>query len=352
MRVLGLALYGPLAASTRHRMAQYTEGLARAGIELRIQSLLGDEYLRRRFAGGGWPVCELGKAAFSRLTQLVDARSYDAAMVHCELFPLLPGGLEAALVRKPYLYDFDDAFYLRYRTGRLSFAKPFLGAKFDEFVGRAAVVTAGSRALHDYAAHHNRHVRFLPTVVDTTRYVPDPRLRGGSPFTIGWIGSPSTSVYLRELVEPISALAQEGPVRLVVIGGPAPAIPAAQLVEIPWKESEEAAMINSFDVGLMPLLDDEWSRAKCAFKLIQYMACGVPVVASPVGANNDVVTRECGLLAATAQEWTHALRCLRDNPGQRRLMGEAGRDRVLRQYALSVNLPILVDALRETAGGR
>ena len=101
-----------------------------------------------------------------------------------------------------------------------------------------------------------------------------------------------------ELVQPLAALGAEAPLRFVVIGGKAPAISNVEVVELPWQEHTEVDLINTFDVGIMPLPDDDWARGKCAFKLIQYMACGVPVVASAVGANVDVVDADCGLLAS------------------------------------------------------
>src|SRR5205085_8472859 len=105
--------------------------------------------------------------------------------------------------------------------------------------------------------------------------------------------------------------------------------------------------IGSFDVGVMPLPDTPWAQGKCAFKLIQYMACAVPVVASPVGANRDVVDSTCGVFASTPQEWIDALRQLRESPRLRQDMGESGRARVERHYSLKQNLPLLAAVLRE-----
>jgi glycosyltransferase involved in cell wall biosynthesis len=116
--------------------------------------------------------------------------------------------------------------------------------------------------------------------------------------------------------------------------------------EVAWNEDSEIALLNSFDVGVMPLTDDEWARGKCAFKLIQYMACAVPVVASRVGANVDVVSPDCGYLVSCEQEWVAALRILRDQPERRKTMGEAARTRVVQQYSLLSNLPMLEDIIR------
>lgn len=346
--VLGLALYGPLAASTRYRLGQYVPGLAEHGIDLQVRSLLGDEYLRRRFGSGALPWAAIAWAGWERLGDLKERR-YDLAMLHCELFPLMPGWLERMLLgARPYIYDFDDAFYLKYRRGALGTLRPVVGQKFDAVMQNAAAITAGNRTLQEYAHALNPVVTRLPTVVDTDRYSPVPHRRG-STFTVGWIGSPSTAPYLTELIGPLTRIGREGPVRLVVIGGKAPSIPDVVVDGVSWSEATQVSLINSFDVGVMPLPDDDWARGKCAFKLIQYMACGIPVIGSSVGANTEVVGTNCGFLAVSESDWTAAFRHLRDNPRLSDEMGQAGRERVIKHYSLQRNLPILAEVIRKTA---
>jgi glycosyltransferase involved in cell wall biosynthesis len=117
-------------------------------------------------------------------------------------------------------------------------------------------------------------------------------------------------------------------------------------VNLPWSEATEVDLINTFDVGVMPLFDDEWAKGKCALKLIQYMGCGLPVVASPVGANVDVVLESCGLLASDADSWVESLRLLRDSDELRRTMGAAGRQRIEKNYSLNSALPTLADTIQ------
>jgi len=214
----------------------------------------------------------------------------------------------------------------------------------------AAAVTAGNLILTKYAEKHNSKTRYFPTVVDTARYFPQPFLRGSNVFTVGWIGSPSTAKYLIELVEPLSAIAQDGPVRFVVIGGKAPPIPNVTTIEHDWYENTELDLINSFDVGVMPLPNNDWARGKCGFKLIQYMACSVPVIASAVGANLDLVHSNCGFLVKTPQDWIDAFRQLRDQPFIRTEMGKGGRSQVVNNYSLHKNSPVLVDVINDVAG--
>ncbi|MGV0953518.1 MAG: glycosyltransferase family 4 protein [Fluviibacter sp.] len=345
--MLGLALYGPQAASHRVRLAQYVQGLAEIGIELKIHSLLDDAYVRSRFEGRALPLASILSSAWRRFRLLMRNQSFDAAIVHCELFPLFPGWLERALLKIPYVYDFDDAFFLRYRTGRLAGLRHLLGDKFDTVIRSAAVVTAGNQFLREYASGLNVNVVQLPSVVDTSAYRPMTKSFCSNQFTIGWVGSPSTAVYLDQMVVPLATLAAEAPIRFVVIGGKAPSIPGVEILELPWIADNEVELINEFDVGVMPLPNDEWAKGKCAFKLIQYMACGVPVVASRVGANADVVSDECGFLADDEDCWTTALRLLRDRPDLRVQMGAAARQRAVAEYSIERNLPVLADVIRK-----
>lgn len=350
IRVLGLALYGSQAASTRYRLAQYQAGLAGFGIDLQIDSLLSNHYLRERFAGKGLPLADIAKSVVCRLATLWRQSRFDAVMLHCEMMPLLPALFERAMIRLPFIYDFDDAFYLKYRLNRSSVTSRLLGAKFDKMIAEAAAVTAGSRVLSDFASRLNSRTTQLPTVVDTERYVVKSGSRSDSIFTLGWIGSPSTAPYLREIVAPLAQFGLEQRVRLVVIGAKAPQIASVEVVEIPWAEATEVELINSFDVGVMPLPDEPWARGKCAFKLIQYMACGVPVIASPVGANLEVVTSDTGLLAATDAQWLQAFRVMLANSAARREMGAAARQRIVANYALHSQLPRLARVIQGVAG--
>jgi glycosyltransferase involved in cell wall biosynthesis len=306
--------------------------------------------LQSRFKNNRRPIAPVIAANVERLSLLLSRRRFDVAIVHCELFPLMPGWLERTLLRLPYIYDFDDAFYLRYRSGRLAMLNPVLGGKFDRVMSGAAAVTAGNGYLAAYASVHNADVRVLPSVVDTAHFYPR-KTPNNQAFTVGWVGSPSTAVYLQRLVAPLQKLGEAMAIRLVVVGGKSPHIAHVEVLEVPWAEDTEVELINSFDVGVMPLPDDEWARGKCAYKLVQYMACGLPVVASRVGANVDMVNSECGFLAESDEEWADALTLLRDQPVLRQRMGAMSRRRVLDAYSLESNLPVFENVIRRVAGG-
>lgn len=352
LRVLGLSLYGPQAASHRVRLSQFQPGLADAGIDLQIQSFFDDAYLQRSFSGARPSLRGLLAAYGRRFQSLRVLDRFDLAIVYGDLLPFLPGFLERQLLQIPFTYDFDDAFFLKYRTGRFRLLQSLLGAKTDCLMAAAVAVTAGNYGLATYARRFNNNVAVLPSVVDTDQFrpvVPPPVVELANPFTVGWIGSPSTAPYLQLLVEPLQQLARDRLVRLLVVGGPAPAISGLEIIELPWCLEQEVQLIQQFDVGVMPLPDTPWTRGKCAYKLIQCMACGIPVVASPVGANVEAVPRECGLLAVSPGEWLEAFQCLAEDSALRQRMGRAARRWVEERYSLRSVMPILVDVIQAAA---
>ena len=349
MQVLSLSLYGPQAASHRVRLSQFQPGLAAAGIDLHIQSLLDDAYLRRSFSGARPSLRGLITAYGRRIRALRHADRFDLAIAYGDLLPFLPSWLDLQLLQIPFIYDYDDAFFLKYRTGRLRLLQPLLGSNADRLMASAVAVTAGNAGLAAYASRFNSNVSVLPSVVDTDQFRPaDLSLAvcSGPPFTVGWIGSPSTAPYLHLLIEPLQQLARECPVRLLVVGGPAPAIAGVEVIEQPWSLEQEVPLIQQFDVGVMPLPDTPWTRGKCAYKLIQCMACGIPVVASPVGANVDAVPPSCGLLADSAEQWLAAFRQLAADPSLRLRLGAAARHWVEQHYSLRSALPLLTGVIQ------
>ena len=346
IKVMGLALYGDKAASTRYRLFQYKSLLEESGIELEVFSLLSNEYLVKKFNGERISLIDILVSVFNRIKILLKQKKYDCAIVHCEIFPLLPGKIESLILNIPFIYDFDDAFYLKYQSKRFQFTSPFLANKFLPVIKRASFVTAGNNTLLNYANSINENVFLLPTVVDTVRYKVLKKTVTNA-LTVGWIGSPSTAPYLKGISKSLSILAESQDMRFVVIGGKAPFIKNVDVIELPWNEDTEVNEINNFDIGIMPLPDSPWERGKCGFKLIQYMACGLPVIASPVGVNSEIVEHGVnGFLAETQEEWEAALSTLIADSDLRQQMGKAGREKVEREYSLQVTGPKLVALLK------
>ena len=354
MRILALTKYGPMAASTRQRFLQYRPALAAAGMQLDVSPLLGDDHLRRLVEGRRASPVGVAAAYARRLRTLLTARRYDLLWVHCELFPYLPGLLErlAFAWGRPVVFDFDDAIFAMYDEARSLMVRELLGGKLEPLVRGAAACLCGNPYLRDYAARSNPNSIVLPTVVDTDRYVPAVRREG--PLTIGWIGSPSTWANVRPLLPLLRRLVEERGVRVRVVGaGVAAEADAFRGLElVPWTEATEIVEVQGFDIGIMPLVDGPFERGKSGYKLIQYMACGLAVVGSPVGVNSEIVTPEVGLLAADEGQWEQALGRLIDDADLRRRLGAAGRDRAVTRYSLASQAPRLIALFREVLGSR
>ena len=189
-------------------------------------------------------------------------------------------------------------------------------------------------------------VELVPTVVDLPRYGTT-ALRAPGPFTVGWIGTPLTAGYLDAIAPALREVAGARTLRLCAVGASPFRLDGVDVETPPWSEDSEAAMIRGFDVGVMPLPDSPWERGKCGYKLIQYMASGKPVIASPVGMNRTLVREgENGFLADDPASWARALTALCDDPERRAAMGAAGRRLVAASYDLRVQLPRLAEIIR------
>lgn len=354
MRILAFVRYGDLAASTRQRFIQYEPALHRAGIHLDYQVLLPNEHMKRLVAGNGMHTGSTLASYSRRLTALAKARSYDLIWLYGEFFPYLPGLAEVMAVRiagKPIVVDIDDAFFHSYDDAERRSVRTLLGGKLRPLMARAELCCCGNDYLGDYAGRHCPRTMILPTVVDTDSYVPAAPRPEPLPLVIGWIGSPSTWPYVRPLLPILRNLYREHGITIRVVGAGAAAArdncPELELVE--WSEHREVQDVQAMHIGVMPLPDDKWARGKSGYKLIQYMACGLPVVASPVGVNNSIVRHgETGFLAATAAEWQTALTALVCDPELRRRFGRAGRTKAVTEYSLQVHAPRLIEALRST----
>ena len=354
MKVEAFTRYGSLAASTRQRLLQYLPHLAAAGIEVRYHPLLGQNYVSSLATGASYSKTEILRSYVSRMVMLARRPDTHVIWIYAEAFPYLPAWFERLAFRsgKPVVVDFDDAFFLNYDANRRASVRALLKGKLEPLLRNAAACCCGNPYLEDYASRLCRQTMLLPTVVDTEIYRPPPSDRSVGPLTIGWIGSPSTWSYMRPLLPILVDLARERQLRIRVVGAGALAererFPEIDLVE--WQEEREVADVQAMDIGIMPLPDEEWARGKSGYKLIQYMACGLPVVASPVGVNSDIVRNGInGYLAGSPDEWREALIRLIDDPDHRMRLGAAGRARAVRDYSLATHAPRFVDLLQALA---
>ncbi|MFN2199749.1 MAG: glycosyltransferase family 4 protein [Caldilineaceae bacterium] len=350
-RLLLLTRHSILGSSSRLRLLAYRPWLEQAGFRVEVSPLFDDAYLRIFYATGRAPTGHVLRAYLRRLRTLFTLRDYGLLWIEKELFPFLPGAFDRILqhVGTPYVVDYDDATFHRYDQHRSVLVRALLGRRLVPLLRGASVVTAGNSYLAAYARRAGAvDVREFPTVVNIADYAVNSEPEG-SELRVGWIGSPSTAQYLGLVREPLRQLAGERPVRLVVIG--AREIPKMDVpVEFhDWSADRESALLGTLHLGIMPLRDGPWERGKCGYKLIQYMACAKPVIASAVGVNPVIATPSVGLLAADESEWLPALRTLASDPALRRKLGQAGRKVVATDYSLQTRGPQLAKQLAEVA---
>ena len=357
MRVLALTKYGRKAASTRQRFVQYEDALKSAGISVHYAPLLDDAHIERLARGERSSTPYLALRYLRRLLTVLTSARYDILWVHCELFPYLPGLLEktALLVRRPILFDYDDAIFHMYDVSGNPAVRWALGNKLAPLLRAASACGCGNAYLQRYAMRYCSNSVILPTVVDTSRYLPGAASEEGRPLTIGWIGTPSTWPYVRPILPMLRNLVDGRSVRFRVVGAGTAAesdrFDGVDLVD--WSEESEIREVQAMDIGIMPLPDEPWARGKSGYKLIQYMACGLPVVASPVGVNSDIVLEGVsGFLAERPDQWTAALSKLLDSRELRAAMGSAGRSRAQASYSLAATAPRLTELMLSVAAGR
>ncbi|MDX2031125.1 MAG: glycosyltransferase family 4 protein [Blastocatellia bacterium] len=359
MKVLFLPPNPIEAANTRYRIHQYLPYLASRGIEGTMAPFLTSELFLQLYRPGNTLRKGMGivRAALGRMRAVLQAGRYDAVFVSREAMLFGPPVIEWALKNlagRPIVFDFDDAIFESYVSptyGRLAslLKSP---AKTYQIFSMSSHIIAGNEYLASHARRYNSNVTIVPTVVDADLYSSSGAGRPPTGRTvIGWIGSHSTARYLDLLAPALQRLAARRAVLFRVIGaGREIRIPGVEVENRPWRMDSEIEDLHGFDIGVYPIVDDAWSRGKCAFKAIQYMAAGVPVIASPVGMTQEIITHNRnGLLAGATEEWEAGFAALLDRPALRDQLIEAGRETIRAQYSLAVHAPRLAAILTSVA---
>lgn len=352
MRLFAFTRYCSKAASSRVRFFQYAGYLRERGVQITISSLLDDRYVDNLYQNRKYDFAAVAGGYLRRFMALRALGRYDLLWLEKELFPWAPFHLEKAFESTvPYIADYDDAIFHNYDMHPRGIVSRLLGGKIDEVMANATIVTAGNEYLAERARKAGAsRIEILPSVIDLERY-PRVGTPGNEIFTIGWIGSPSTAKHLLPAEAALKQVCRNRGGKIVLVGAGENPFSGLMATIRDWDEATETDEVRKFDVGIMPLPDNPWERGKCGFKLIQYMACGKPVVASPVGVNREIVADGVnGFLASTTKEWAEALWRLKADPELRRAMGEEGRRMVEEKYCLQVTAPRLHRILLEAAG--
>ncbi|NCT83044.1 MAG: glycosyltransferase family 4 protein [Comamonadaceae bacterium] len=327
---------GDNVPGARFRIRQHIPALRDLGVDLtEFAAPLGSYPPRSRLARPLWGVATLA----ARLPGIVRSHGFDVTWLQREMLSKYVT-LEP-LTRAPRVLDVDDAIWLN-RPGR--------------FAPRLARLCAGVICGNSYLAENferwNPNIAIVPTAVDTRRFTPAPP---SEELVIGWSGTSGGYEYFRPIETAFATVLQRFPqARLRIVSDRPPAFTriAPERVEyIRWSPDNEVSAIQGMTVGIMPLLDSPWARGKCSFKMLTYMACGIPVVATPVGMNADVLAAgDCGLGARSVDDWVDALTTLLQDHSLARTYGRTGRQIIVERYSAEVVAPALKQALTRFAG--
>lgn len=359
MKMLMLPNYPIRCASSRYRVFQYKSYLENAGIKCNIKPPVSDRVFDVFYPFLVYNVSSNINSAlkifpksifkilifFNRLLMILnEAQSYDIIFVHrAEL--LAKTGLISKLLtkyNKNIVYDFDDAL----------FALKGLEKGIIEILKSAKIVIAGNSYLANFASNYNTNVFVIPTSVDLAYYKPCNR-RTSSEVIIGWTGNPGNLRHIKHIkssLERVMRLYKNVYLKIVSDGTRLDFSSDVRnrILFEKWSLEKEIDTINSFDIGIMPLIPDKYSEGKCGFKLIQYMACELPVICSPVGVNSEIVRDGFnGFIAVSENDWVEKLSQLIENLELRKEIGRNARESIKDKYNIGTNATKLIKILKD-----
>lgn len=345
-RLLYLNKYSINGGSSRVRSYQFKHYIEQ-GFDIEYLPLFSEKYLAQKYAGKR-TLIEVIKAYSRRFINLWKIRSVDLVWVEKEAFPYLPFFFESLVfaLAKKVIVEYDDAIFHNYDSHRSSIIRVLLGKKIDRVMSRASCIIVGNEYLEDRAREARAHEIFIvPSVVSMKKYKVLDELRESEFPVIGWIGTPMTQKYLNVIEIVLDELFLEIPFKLHLIGvNEGFWSEKPYIVSVPWSDSTEVEELQKFDIGIMPLLDDRFERGKCGFKLIQYMACGKPVLGSPVAINKTIIQNGYnGYLCGSLEEWKCYLRLLLENGRVRSEMGRNSRADFEKNYSVEKWGPRLLE---------
>ena len=355
MKILFVAQYGPLAASSRTRVFDYLPLLRRAGVTCDVKIVTPDDLVKRNtrgiFSRLLYYVLSYLRTLWTGWVCVFTAPKYDAILLQKVLFSF-PTPRLLRRYRHKIFFDFDDAIFTLENpnagwVNQLRTRRRAMGVPAMLQTAHCAIVENAYTA--EFAARYCPRVSQITGPIDTTRYIPKKKAVDKK-VVLGWIGSQWTTRYLDLIRDPLVALARQYPnLELRLIGAGDFDVPGLQIARLDWTLETEVAYLQTFDIGLMPLPNDPFTRGKGGYKLLQYMACGLPVVASPVEINCEIVTHgKTGFLAGADAEWIEFLGTLIENKTLRNRMGAAGRAHVIAHYALEKSSEQLLALLQRS----
>ncbi len=346
MKILFLAAHRPnRSPSQRFRFEQYFDFLKENGIKYDFSYLLSAWDDRNFYSKGNylikfWIVI---KSFLKRWRDTARANKYDIIFIQREAFMLGTTFFERRIAksRAKMIFDFDDAIWkmdVSKGNEQLKFLKN--PNKTAKLIAMSDMVFAGNKYLTDYAKKYNPAVFILPTTIDTTEYKPVERMIKQKPICIGWSGSKTTIKHFESALPFLKEIKNKYGDRVIfkIIGDGSFRSKELDTVGIDWNKEEELKQLQTIDIGIMPLPNDEWSKGKCGLKGLQYMALAIPTIMSPVGVNSEIIQHgKNGFLAATDKKWIQIIEQLLASAELREEIGKEGRKTVIKEFSVEAN---------------
>ena len=353
IRVCALVPYPPdTTPSQRYRIEQWLPHLKAQGITVDLIPF-ADEALMRHLHRPGRRAMKAvaGASRFARrFLDVVAATRYDVVLIHRNVAVGGPALLERllSLTGKPVIFDFDDAIFLLHTTeANRRFGWLKFPGKTATICRLSAHIVTGNSYLAEYARQFNNRVTIIPSSVDTDCYRPAKKSKSNGRVVIGWMGSSTSQTHLEMFAPALSKLLARRDVELRVVSDREPVLQGVRFNWRPWSAGTEIEELVQFDIGIMPMPDDQWARGKCAMKALLYMSAGIATVCSAVGANCDVIRHgENGLLAKTTEDWANHLGALIDDPRLRERLGLAGRQTIEQRYSMKSSAELFSRVVR------
>jgi glycosyltransferase involved in cell wall biosynthesis len=354
-KILFLTLHRPnRSPSQRFRFEQYLDLLNQNGFDYEFSFLLNEKddaifYKKGHLFSKAFIVL---KSSLKRLKELMNASKYDIVFIQRECFMLGSSFFEKQFSKSgvKMIFDFDDSIWLQnVSDANKTFVWLKNPNKTSKIISYSNLVFAGNKYLKDYAIQFNKEVEIIPTTIDTVEYkrvsLPD-----SDKVVIGWSGSITTIQhfeYSLSVLKKIKAKYKDT-IDIHVIGDVNYSNSELGINGKAWNKKTELTDLSAFDIGIMPLPDDEWANGKCGLKGLQYMALEIPTIMSPVGVNTEIIQDgKNGFLASTEEEWLERLSLLIESKELRNQIGKAGRDTVVNHYSVDAYKQKYVDLFNQ-----